>query len=108
MPDWSIKIEGIPPAFTPDIEKDPPIPPGTPLKVVQGDLVSWDNLTNHPHWPTPDDPATYGQFMTEAVAPDSSSTAYNIVSPAGTVINYHCSIHPLLRGQIIVVNFGEN
>ena len=28
--------------------------------------------------------------------------------PAGTTIAYHCSLHPLLRGKIIVVNFGEN
>ena len=108
MPDWSIKIQGIPPMFTPDIEKTPPIPRGTPLKVVQGDLVSWNNMTNQEHWPAPDDPDTYGQFMTGPIAPDSSSTAYNIVSPAGTTIAYHCSLHPLLRGKIIVVKFGEN
>src|ERR1043165_5311488 len=88
MPDWSIKIAGIPPLFTPDIDGTPP---GAPLKVVQGDLVSWNNMTTHAHWPAPDDPDTYGQFMTGPIAPNSSSTAYNIVSPAGTTIPHHCS-----------------
>jgi len=108
MPDWSIKIQGKPPKFTPDIDKKPPIKRGTPLTVVQGDIVSWNNMTKDPHWPTPDDPSTYGQFMTGPIAPNSSSTGYNIVSPAGTTINYHCSLNPKLRGQIIVVNFGQN
>ena len=108
MPDWSIKIEGKPAKFTPDIDRTPPIPRGAPLKVVQGDNVSWNNMTTQQHWPAPDDPATYGQFMTAPIDPDSSSTGYNIVSPAGTTISYHCSLHPRLRGKIVVVKFGEN
>lgn len=105
MPDWSVKIEGKPAVFTPDIDGTPK---GTPLKVVTGDLVSWNNMTGEEHWPTPDDPDTYGSFMTTPVQPNSSSTAYNIISPAGTTIPYHCSIHPDMRGKLVVVNFGEN
>jgi plastocyanin len=103
MPDWSIKIHGNPATFTPDIDDTPP---NTPLKVVQGDLVSWNNMTSLEHWPVPDDPQTYGQFITEPIEPNSSSTEYNIISAAGTVIKYHCRNHPNERGQIVVVNFG--
>ena len=105
MPDWSIKIEGNPAVFTPDIDGTPA---GEPLKVVQGDLVSWNNMTGEPHWPAPDDPVSYGQFMTGPVAPNTASTAYNVVAQAGTTIPYHCSLHPEMRGKIVVVKFGEN
>lgn len=104
MPDWSVKIEGKPGVFTPDIDGTPP---GDPLKVVQGDLVSWNNTTGDEHWPMPDDPS-YGSFMTTPVMPYTSSTAYNIISQAGTTISYHCAVHPDEHGQIVVVNFGEN
>ena len=111
MPDWSIKIQGKPAVFTPDIDGTPP---GQPLKVVEGDLVSWNNTTDDPHYPVPDD-ATLGQFMTKAIDPHSSSTAYNIVSKAQTdptkpptTISYHCKLHSNERGQMIVVKFGEN
>lgn len=107
MPDWSVKIEGKPAVFTPDIDATPPLPRGAPLKVVQGDLVSWNNTTDQPHWPVPDDPNTYGDFITRPIDPDSSSTAYNIVASAGTTISYHCRLHPKERGQMNVVNFGE-
>ena len=104
MPDWSIKIQRKPAVFTPDIDGTKP---GTPLKVVQGDLVSWNNMTKDPHFPVPDDPNN-GAFMTTAIQPDSSSTAYNIVAAAGTTISYHCSLHANERGRIVVVEFGKN
>ena len=105
MPDWSIKIEGKPAVFTPDINK---AASGAPLKVVQGDLISWNNTTGEQHWPTPDDAGELGSFMTSPVAPYSPSTAYNVISKAGTTISYRCSIHPEECGTILVVNFGEN
>jgi plastocyanin len=102
MPDWSIKIEGKPAMFTPDIDN---VKPGTPLQVVQGDLVSWNNETDDPHFLVPDDPQ-FGAFMTAAITPDNSSGAYNVVAPSGTTISYHCSLHDNERGQIVVVDFG--
>jgi hypothetical protein len=104
MPDWSIKIQGKPAVFTPDIDGTPS---GQPLKVVEGDLVSWNNTTKDPHHPVPDD-ASLGNFINTPIEPDTSSTAYNIVSKAGTTISYHCSLHPQERGEMIVVEFGEN
>ena len=117
MPDWSVKIQdkpGKPPkpgqpappaVYTPDIDGTPT---GAPLKVVQGDIVSWNNTTDQAHWPAPDDPDTYGSFMTTPVQPDSASTAYNIIAEAGTTISYHCSLHQGEHGKIVVVKFGEN
>lgn len=104
MPDWSIKIQGKPAVFTPDIDGTKP---GTPLKVVQGDNVSWNNMSAQGHWPVPDD-RSLGQFSTMPVDPDSSSDAYNVVAPAGTIISYHCYCHPEERGRILVVKFGQN
>ena len=104
MPDWSVRIEGKTAVFTPDIDGTAP---GTPLKVVTGDLVSWNNKTKQGHWPVPDDRKTYGLFMATPIEPDQSSTAYNVVAPAGTTIPYHCYCHPEERGQIVVVEFGQ-
>jgi len=107
MPDWSIKIEGKPAVFTPDID-NLNLKPGTPLQVVQGDLVSWNNETDDPHFPVPDDPAKFGVFMTAAVTPDNPSGAYNVVAPSGTTISYRCSLHDNEHGQIVVVDFGAS
>jgi plastocyanin len=113
MPDWSIKIEGKPAVFTPDIDN---IKPGTPLKVVQGDLVSWNNESDEPHFLVPEpvtDPVSGQQkqlspFMTAPLAPGNPSGAYNVVEPSGTTISYHCSLHDNERGQIVVVDFGAS
>jgi hypothetical protein len=105
MPDWSIKIEGKPAVFTPDIE---PFKRGTPLKVVQGDLVSWNNQTDEPHFLVPDDTASFGVFMTAAIAPDNPSGAYNVIAETGSIISYHCSLHDNEHGEIVVVPFGAS
>jgi plastocyanin len=104
MPDWSIKIAGKPAVFTPDIDG---VKPGTPLTVVQGDIVSWNNESGDPHFPVPDNPA-FAAFMRSAVTPDNSSDAYNVVAASGTTISYHCSLHPNERGKIVVVDFGDS
>ena len=105
MPDWSIKIAGKPAVFTPDIDG---VKPGTPLTVVQGDLVSWNNESGDPHFLVPDEPATFGVLMTSAVTPKNSSPAYNVVAASGTTIAYHCSLHANEHGQIVVVDFGDD
>ena len=104
MPDWSIKIEGKPAVFTPDIDG---VKPGTPLTVVQGDIVSWNNESGDPHFPVPDE-ATFGAFMTSAITPDNSSPGYNVVAASGTTIAYHCSLHANEHGKIVVVDFGDD
>ncbi|MEA2819742.1 MAG: hypothetical protein QOJ86_1746 [Bradyrhizobium sp.] len=104
MPDWSIKIEGKPAVFTPDIDN---VKPGTPLQVVQGDLVSWNNESDESHFLVPDD-KQFGALMTTAVKPDNSSGAYNVVAKTGSIISYHCSLHDNEHGKIVVVPFGES
>ena len=120
MPDWSIKIvpakgkPGVFARFKPDLKK---AKPGQPLKVVQGDLVSWNNTTDKEHWPwpvasanaPPQDPTPDGNVLVSAVIkPDSSSPAYNVGAPAGTTIFYCCKCHPEERGQLVVVAFGQS
>jgi len=120
MPDWSIKIvpskrrtAGVTAAFVPDIDG---AKRGQPLKVQQGDLVSWNNTTDKEHWPwpvtsqnaPPVDPPPGGNVLTEAtIKPNSSSPAYNVVATQGTTIFYCCKWHPAERGRMIVVGFGE-
>jgi plastocyanin len=108
MPDWSVKIEGKPAVFTPDIE-DLNVKPGTPLQVVQGDLVSWDNESDEAHFLVPDhvpNGPQFSAFMTAPLTPGNPSRAYNIVAPSGTTISYHCSLHDNEHGKIVVVDFG--
>jgi hypothetical protein len=56
----------------------------------------------------PDDPKTFGVFMTTAVTPDNPSGAYNVNAESGTTISYHCSLHKNEHGQIVVVDFGAS
>lgn len=117
MPDWSVKIEDnpgkppqpgqppLPAVYTPDIDGTPT---GTALTVVQGDIVSWNNTTDQAHWPAPEDLDAHGSFMAAPVQPYSASTAYNVITKAGTTISYRCLLHQGEHGEIKVVNFGEN
>ena len=118
MPDWSIKIvpvtgkPGVFATFTPDIDKSKP---GQPLKVVQGDLVSWNNTTDTEHWPwpvasataPPVDPPPGGNTLVGNIQPHTPSSAYNVVATVGTTIFYCCKWHPEERGQMVVVEFGQ-
>ncbi|MEA2888799.1 MAG: hypothetical protein QOD11_3159 [Bradyrhizobium sp.] len=111
MPDWSIKIERTPAVFTPDIDK---LRPGTPLKVVQGDVVSWNNESDDPHFLVPEpapDPVSgkmmeFSPFMTAPLAPGNSSSGYNVIAPLRTTICYHCTLHANEHNKIVVVEFG--
>jgi hypothetical protein len=118
MPDWSVMIVpasgtlGVNAAFQPDIDG---AKPGQPLRVVQFDIVSWNNTTDKDRWPwllsgpdaAPVDPPPGGQFLTSApIKPNSSSPAYNVTQTTGTTIFYCDKLNPAVRGQMVVVPFG--
>ena len=88
MPDWSIKIQGKPAVFTPDIDGTKP---GTPLKVVTGRYRQLEQHDQRRSTSPCRTIPTYGAFMAGPIKSRSSSTAYNVAAPAGTTISYHCS-----------------
>jgi hypothetical protein len=124
MPVWSIKIipstSGIadePVAFVPDL---PGAKPGESLKVLSGDLVSWNNTTNDTHqpWPTdaqgnllkeePDGPVGErgtANYLSDPIPGNASSrpswTVVQITSGQNT-INYCSRKYPKVTGTIVI------
>lgn len=83
-----IKQENGTTVFQPD---RPGAKPGDPLKVIKGDLITWNNRTNDIHHPVAVTPA--GTFLTDEIPPkDVSSPIFSPVTPS--VITYMCSRHP--------------
>ena len=95
MPDWSIKMcpEGKPAVFTPDIDGTKP---GTPLKVVQGDLVSWNNMTRQGHWPCAGRPEQLRACSPRhrSIPTSSLDRLQRRRATAGTTISYYCNSIP--------------
>ena len=114
MPDWSIKIIGIPggAAFVPDLVGTQP---GQPLVAQVDDLITWNNTTDQPHWPWPTDAnfvplpdaqvsVQAGNYLSDSIPPGmSSSPSYDVNMPAtGSTIYYCCKNNPQMRGTINV------
>jgi plastocyanin len=114
MPDWSIKIVPSPSgegaAFQPDLHE---AKPGDPLRVMQDDLVTWNNTTGQTHqpWPAsvewspfPLDQVQRGgpNYLSDPIpAGESSQPAYDAAQPADTTpppqrwtVYYVCKLHP--------------
>src|SRR6266404_3891307 len=68
---------------------------GDPLTINAGDTVTWTNNDSVTHEPVSDT----GAFDTGVIAPGNSAS-FKFAS-AGTY-PYHCSIHPFMKGTIIV------
>ena len=123
MPVWSIKIvpsasqiAGQPVAFVPDL---PGAQPGDPLKVLSGDLVSWNNTTNGVYQPWPTDqnhvkltdaqvgPRGSANYLSDPVQANASSrpTWTAAASPVtGKTIYYCAKDFPDVRGTIVITN----
>ena len=67
-----------------------------PLQVAVGEKVTFDNRDSKPHTFTSDE----GLFDSETVEP-GKRYAYAYAAP-GT-FRYHCEIHPLMTGSLVVV-----
>lgn len=65
------------------------------LSVTPGTTITWVNNDGVAHTVTADD----GSFDSGSIAPGNSFT--HTFSSAGTV-NYHCSIHPMMKGAVTV------
>jgi hypothetical protein len=123
MPIWSIKIvpstsqiADEPVAFVPDL---PGAKPGDSLKVLAGDLVSWNNTTNNPLQPWPTDqnfvkltPAQVGpsgspNYLADVIPANGSSrpswtAAPLTVFPNDNTIHYCCNEYPKVHGTIVI------
>jgi hypothetical protein len=119
--DWSVKIvpaanptPTAPAAFQPDLMGSKP---GDPLKVLDDDLVTWNNTTAQEHWPwqtdanyapVPENPTTHDPQdptlkLSNPIKPNSSSRpSYDVLKPGGGTIYYCCKYHPQERGTIVV------
>lgn len=92
---WGIRIQEVngKVSFNPDVFN---AQPGQPLGIESGDLVYFVNNTDNAHSIVRDS----GELL-------SKGQGWNTLSlfkePKGTVINYHCEIHPEEKGSIVVV-----
>ena len=121
MPVWSIKIvpstTGLanePAAFVPDL---PGAEAGAPLKVLTGDLVTWNNTTDETYQPWPTDAQgkllgnpPVGQrgtanYLSDPIPGNASSrpswSAVQIISGQNTI--YYCiKDFPDVKGTIVI------
>lgn len=76
----------------------------TPLTVSVGTTVTWTNNQDVTHTVT-SDPGSSESFESGNLAP--GATFSHTFNTAGT-INYHCSIHTYMHGQVIVTTAGSS
>ena len=74
-----------------------------PAPVTDRSTVTWNNIDSTPHTATADD----GSFDTGIINGGSSGSAVIISASSGTtVIPYHCSVHPEMRGTLQVMTLS--
>jgi plastocyanin len=74
-----------------------------PASVTDRSTVTWNNIDSTPHTATADD----GSFDTGIINGGSSGSAVIISASSGaTVIPYHCSVHPEMRGTLQVMTLS--
>lgn len=77
-----------------------------------GSEIVWDNLDSVPHTATsgtgPDDPESAALFDTSIINPNDNSDR---ITPEGVsegdIIDYYCTLHPYMIGQLTIVAAGE-
>jgi hypothetical protein len=122
MPDWSIKIvpaekptKDVPAAFVPDLRG---AQPGTPLTAQVDDIITWNNTTNHDHWPWPVDAdgnplpdnqvsTAKGNYLSDRIRAGMPSSPSFDVPMQTAPINYCCKLHPKMLGQIIITQIPD-
>lgn len=74
-----------------------------PASVTDRSTVTWNNIDSTPHTATADD----GSFDTGIINGGTSGSAVIIRPSSGTtVIPYHCSVHPEMRGTLQVITLS--
>ena len=70
--------------------------------VTDRSTVTWNNIDSTPHTATADD----GSFDTGIINGGSSGSAIISANSGTTVIPYHCSVHPEMRGTLQVITLS--
>jgi plastocyanin len=65
------------------------------LMVTKGTTVTWTNNDSAPHTVTADD----GSFTSGTL---NQGDTYSYTFDAAGTINYHCSIHPMMKASVMV------
>ena len=73
-----------------------------PASATDRSTVTWNNIDSTPHSATADD----GSFDTGIINGGSSGTAIISANSGTTVIPYHCSVHPEMRGTLQVITLS--
>ena len=73
-----------------------------PASVTDRSTVTWNNIDSTPHSATADD----GSFDTGIINGGSSGSATISANSETTVIQYHCSVHPEMRGTLQVITLS--
>jgi plastocyanin len=73
-----------------------------PASVTDRSTVTWNNIDSTPHSATADD----GSFDTGIINGGSSGSAIISANSETTVIRYHCSVHPEMRGTLQVISLS--
>ena len=73
-----------------------------PASVTDRSTVTWNNIDSTPHSATADD----GSFDTGIINGGSSGSAIISANSETTIIPYHCSVHPEMRGTLQVITLS--
>ena len=73
-----------------------------PASATDRSTVTWNNIDSTPHTATADD----GSFDTGLINGGSSGSAIISANSETTVIPYHCSVHPEMRGTLQVITLS--
>ncbi len=73
-----------------------------PASATDRSTVTWNNIDSTPHTATADD----GSFDTGIITGGSSGSAMISANSGTTVIPYHCSVHPEMRGTLQVITLS--
>jgi hypothetical protein len=93
---WPVNIVGNPAKF--DATAFQPTAPVGTVYADQNDVVFWNNTTTHTHQIS----LLAATPAKGIVTPGHQTDAFVVTDNPGTTISYHCVMHPLATGKIIV------
>jgi plastocyanin len=98
-------LQGAASEGAPDYDPDP-------AEIPLGNKMVWDNHDTVPHTATsgtgPDDPESAALFDTELIMGGEKSPEITLEGASeGDTLDYYCTFHPYMKGQLTIVAAGE-